>query len=79
MAEKKPTVKSVTLGDVKAAETATGIKSQPAPSRSGTEDVKQLDREIKELDRKEKTASSKDLDKRAKEADKLDKTQNPGR
>ena len=77
MLEKKTTsVKSVTLGDVKAADAKTGVKTTASAQR-GTTEVKDLDRDIKDLDRKEKTASSKELDKRAKQADKVDKRQNP--
>jgi hypothetical protein len=80
MVEKKVTgVKSVTLGDVKAADIRTGIKSTPSASSSSLpadpthEDIdkaaKELDTDIKDFDRGEKTASSKDLDKRGKDAD----------
>ena len=80
MVEKKVTgVKSVTLGDVKAADIRTGVKSSPAASASTLPDnptnddidkaAKSLDNDAKDLDQSEKTASSKDLDKRAKDTD----------
>ncbi len=79
MVVKKPTtstkaVKSVTLDDVKAAGGATGVKTIQA---SGTEEAKQLDKDVKDLDREEKTASIKELDKSVKETDKYDKLANP--
>ena len=79
MVEKKVTgVKSVTLGDVKATDIRTGIKSTASASSSLPADpthedidkaAKELDTDIKDFDRSEKTASSKDLDKRGKDAD----------
>ena len=78
MAEKKVTgVKSVTLGDVKAVDAQTGIKSSSStgvlPPNPDLDDIdleaKELDQDIKDFDRKEKTTSSKDLDKRGKQAD----------
>ena len=81
MVEKKITgVKSVSLGDVKAAEVRTGIKSTPTasphsglPENPTHEDIdkaaKSLENDAKDFDQSEKTASSKDLDKRAKDAD----------
>lgn len=79
MVEKKPAtpaaaVKSVTLGDVKALGAADGVKTIQA---SGTEEAKQLDKDVKDLDRTEKTESIKDLDKSVKETDKRDKLANP--
>ena len=77
MPEKKASgVKSVTLGDVKAAEGRTGVKSVASSSSSPDvsmdeldEQAKQLDKDIKDFDREAKTASSKELDKRGKEVD----------
>lgn len=84
MVGKKPTsesavVKSVTLGDVKAAEAATGVKTDvsAAKHRSGKVEVKGLDKNSKEIDRREKSTSSKADEKWAKDLDKVDKTQNP--
>lgn len=84
MVAKKPTsastgVKSVSLGDVRAAEATVAVKTTASASkhRDGKVEVKGLDKNAKEIDRREKTASSKETDKRAKEIDKVDKTQNP--
>ena len=78
MAEKKsmgkPTVKSVTLADVKAAEAQAGGVTVSA-SNAGDDDVeaKDIDRHAKDLDRREKPTSTKDLDTRGKQADKTAK------
>jgi hypothetical protein len=80
MAEKKsmgkPTVKSVTLSDIKAAEAKAGGVTVSA-SKTGDDDktAKDLDRHAKDLDRREKTTSTKDLDKDAKQVDKTAKDQ----
>ena len=69
MVAKKPTgVKSVTLGDVRTAQAATGVKA--APSTQGGvippgDDIEKLDKDVKDYD-----DQAKEADKQAKQVDK---------
>lgn len=77
MVAKKPTgVKSVTLGDVRTAEAATGIKASPSAqsgfvSTDPPKDIKDLDDDVKDFDQqqKEEAKQAKQLDKDVKKAD----------